>query len=268
MQLLKRILITIVVLVIVSIVLLAGIVWAEASFGQSAQDFSNVSFTAADGTTLVGYLQAPNGTGPFPTVIMVHEWWGLSASIVEKANQMAAQGYVVFAPDTYRGQATRLIPRALWLRLNTPEDRVLADLQAAYEYLLTQPQVDRQRLAILGFCYGGGMALRYGTLNPDLAATIIFYGDPITNPANLGAIAQTRGPVLGIFAAQDQQIPVAEVEAFKNALAQAGVRHQVTIYPGVGHAFVQPDTMAQPGAAQDAWRETLAFLDANVKNKR
>ena len=267
MRLLRRILISLVLLLVISAVLLAGIVWAEASFGQQAKDLSNTSFPGPDGTTLVGYLQTPPGPGPFPTVIMIHEWWGLTNPLIEKANQMAAQGYVVFVPDTYRGQATRLIPRALWLRLNAPEGRVMADLQAAYDFVLTRPQVDQRRVAVLGFCYGGEMALRYGTRNANLAATVVFYGSPITDASQFGALAQTRGPVLGIFGAQDSQIPVAEVEQFKQALAQAGIRHQVTIYPGVGHAFVEPKAMAEPGPAQDAWRETLAFLDANVKQR-
>lgn len=266
-RLARRLLYTVLALVLVSIVLLAGIIAAEVAFGRQAKNFATVSFPSADGVTLVGYLQQPSGLGPFPAIIMVHEWWGLTEDLIEKANQMAAQGYVVLAPDTYRGQATRLIPRAFWLRRNAPTDRALQDLQAAYAYLLTQPQVDRRRVAILGYCYGGGLALQYSTRNPDLAATVVYYGDLITNPGDFGALAQTKGPLLGVFGANDGQVPVREVEDFKAALSTAGIRHQITVYPGVGHAFVTAKAMALPGPAQDAWREGLLFLETHLKGR-
>jgi carboxymethylenebutenolidase len=124
--------------------------------------------------------------------------------------------------------------------------------------------VDPDRIGVLGYCFGGGMALAYATRQSALAATVVYYGSLITDPAGFGALTQTRGPVLGIFGEEDQQIPVREVRAFEQALSAAGIEHQVTIYPGVGHAFVQPKALAVPGPAQDAWAETLAFLDRHL----
>ena len=87
---------------------------------------------------------------------------------------------------------------------------------------------------------------------------------PITDPAALGVMGK-RGPVLGIYGEQDQGIPVAEVRGFELALRARGITHQITVYPGVGHAFVTSTSLAQPGAAQQAWGEMLAFLAKSLK---
>ena len=241
-------------------------VW-DATVGPRATDYTNVTFSSADGTTIHGYLAQPQEPGVYPAVIMIHEFWGLNQHIQKMADDLAARGYVVLAPDTYRGQTTGQIPRAIYLRVNTPQERVMADLQGAFAFLKRQPNVDAPRIAVLGFCYGGEMALQHALRNSELAATVVFYGSPVTDPAQLGALLETKRPVLGIFAQNDQQIPPAEADAFQNALNAAGISNTVTIYPNVGHAFVQPETIAAGGAAADAWRQTIEFLDANVKNK-
>lgn len=245
----------------------AALIFADATFGSKAQDFANVSYRAADGTTLYAYVAKPTGAGPHPAVLMVHEFFGLNGAIVKQADTLAQQGYVVIAPDTYRNQTTAQIPRAILLRVTVPEERVMQDLQAAFDYIKAQADVDAERIAIVGFCYGGEMALQHALRNPELAATVVFYGSPVTDPQGLGALAQTKRPVLGIFAEQDQQIPPAEARAFQRALDAAGIPNEVTVYPGVGHAFVQPGTVAAGGAAREAWDRMIEFLDANVKNK-
>jgi carboxymethylenebutenolidase len=266
MKTFRRILIA---LLLIAALLLAGVfavVALDSVFGAKATDFTNVTYTAADGTTLHGYLAQPPGTGPFPAVLMVHEWWGLNDEITEMAEKLAAQGYVVLAPDTYRGQTTSQVPRALFLRLTTPADRVDADMQAAFDYVAALDTVDADRIAVMGFCYGGGVALRHGISNPALAATINLYGDTVSDPAAFGALLEpTAGPVLGIFGADDAQIPVEEARAFEGALNLAGIVSTVTIYPGVGHAFVNAETIAAGGAAADAWAQILAFLGTALR---
>lgn len=253
------------------IVLVAGgaaaWIFGDAVFGSKAQDFANVSYQAADGAMLYAYVAKPTGAGPHPAIVMVHEFFGLNGAIVKHADALAQQGYVVIAPDTYRNQTTAQIPRAIWLRVTVPEERVMQDLQAAFDYIKGQADVDAGRIAVVGFCYGGEMALQHALRNPELAATVVFYGSPVTDPQGLGALAQTKHPVLGIFAEQDQQIPPAEAQAFQRALDAAGIPNDVTVYPGVGHAFVQPEAVAEGGAARDAWDRMIRFLDTNVKNK-
>ena len=102
--------------------------------------------------------------------------------------------------------------------------------------------VDPRRIGAAGFCFGGSQVMRLGTRNPGLAVAAIFYGSgPIQDPAELGVMGQ-NGPVLGIFGEQDQSIPVDQVKGFKLAMDARGIDNRVTVYPGVGHAFVHVET--------------------------
>jgi carboxymethylenebutenolidase len=92
---------------------------------------------------------------------------------------------------------------------------------------------------------------------------VIFYGSTVDDPTQLQALTEAQ-PVLGIFGAEDQQIPLSEVTAFENALNEAGIENTVTVYDGVGHAFLTAENYDEPGAAGEAWQQLLAFLDENV----
>lgn len=264
----RRFLVFVFIVLVALIVIGAGAIAADTLAGAQAGDVSNVAYSAADGTQLVGYLARPEGaTDRLPAVLMVHEWWGLTAEIKEMADKLAEQGYIVLAPDTYRGRVASTVPGALALRLTVPKERVSADMQAAYEYLTAQPGIDVGRVGVIGFCYGGGVALRFATINQGVAATVNLYGDVITDPQGFGMLLRTGRPVLGIFGALDAQIPVAEPEAMQKALAAAAIPHEVKIYPGVGHAFVNPETIRAGGAAQEAWAQILGFFEKHLKGR-
>lgn len=265
MKWIRRIFLALFAIITVLILALVATVVIDLNFGAKASDFTNSEFLAEDGSTLHGYLALPEAEGTYPAVIMIHEWWGMNAEISEMAERLAEEGYVVFAPDTYRGATTNLVPSALYLRLNVPESRVNSDVQAAYTYLSSLPQVDASRIAIIGFCYGGGVALRHAIENPNIAATVNLYGDTISNPADFGTLLESGQPVLGIFGAEDAQIPVAEVQSFEAALNAAAIENTVTIYEGVGHAFVNPSTIDTGGAAAEAWAQILAFFETHLK---
>jgi carboxymethylenebutenolidase len=196
---------------------------------------------------------------------MIHEFFGLNESILGKADLLAQEGYLVVAPDTFRGSTTSWIPRAIYQVISTRPEAVNADLDSVYAWLGSQPEVDADRVATAGFCYGGRVSLSYSLHNPRLAATVIFYGSPETDPAILKTLP---GPVLGIFGGADQSIPVEQVKAFDTALSEAGVPHEIKIYDGQPHAFVRDAEGIKSGGAQgEAWSQMLAFLDANLKNK-
>ena len=265
MKWIRRLLVALLLIVGLFLAGVFSIIAIDTVAGELATEYTNVTYPAEDGTTLNGYLATPEGEGPFPGVIMVHEWWGLNAEIVEMADRLAEQGYVVLAPDTYRGPTTRQVPRAIFLRVTVPEDRVDADMQAAFDYLAGREDVSADRIGVMGFCYGGGVALRHGVRNAEIAAVINLYGDTITDSENFGTLPESGAPVLGIFGSADMQIPVSEVEAFDAALDGAGIPNTVTIYEDMPHAFVQPDNIDEPGAPQDAWEQIIAFLDETLK---
>lgn len=214
------------------------------------------------GPPVGAFVAQPEGNEKHPAVIMIHEFWGMKPSINGKAAALAEEGYVVVAPDTYRSQVTSWIPRAIYLAMTTDTAQVNTDLDAVFNWLAAQPNVDPERIMVMGFCYGGGKALEYSLHNERVAATGVFYGSLITDPTQLQALP---GPVLGIFGATDQSIPVAEVQTFEQALNTAGVTNQITIYPGQGHAFVESIEGIRAGGAQgEAWQEFLTFLAQNL----
>jgi carboxymethylenebutenolidase len=217
------------------------------------------------GLTLHGYLALPGGSGQAPGVLMIHEWWGLNRDTALLADALAREGFVVLAADAFRGRVAQDPDAARKQVSETPPEQIAADLDAALDFLRTLPRVDPQRVASLGFCFGGTQSMYMGTRNPELAAVVIFYGGgPIQDVKQLGSMREA-GPVLGIYGEQDPSIPSQQVRAFQNALEAAGVRNTITVYPGVGHAFVKSNTYQDGGAAQKAWQQMLRFLKENLQ---
>lgn len=264
MRLLKRIVLWALGIVAALVLLLAGSVIVDSLIGGGRlEPLVNTRVPNPAGPEVRAYVARPSTPGPHPAVIMIHEFWGLKPDIVGKAAALAAQGYVVIAPDVFRGSTTSWIPRAIYQVVSTPEQQVDSDLDAVFAWLAAQPDVRPDKIAIMGFCFGGGTSLRYSLSNPKLAATAVFYGSTIADPARLKALP---GPFLGIFGGADNSIPVDGVRAMQAAMDQAGVPNQISIYDGQPHAFVKSiEEIRQGGPQQQAWDELLAFLKQNLQ---
>lgn len=266
MRLLKRVFLGIVILLVALVVFLIGSIAVDAAFGRGRLEAmaDSVIPGANGGPDVLAYVAKPEGEGPFPAVILIHEFYGLNESIIGKAEGLSQEGYYVIAPDTFRGSTTSWIPRAIYQVLSTPQEEVNADLDSVYAWLASQPEVDAGRIAIAGFCYGGRASLLYSLHNSRLAATAVFYGAPVTDPQ---VLAQLPGPLLGIFGGADRSIPVEQVRAFEAGLSEAGVPHEITVYEGQPHAFVTDMESIRSGGVQgEAWAQMVAFLDQNLKN--
>lgn len=233
---------------------------------QAPTRLHNSSVSYYDNTT--GYLVYPelaNNTQqqePMPAVIMIHEWWGLNEHIKNQADILAKEGYVVLAVDLYRGEVAADSNRARELTSSVRNNSASAidNLQSAVNYVKSLEMVDGSRIASLGWCFGGDWSLQLAlnsSENP-LAATIVYYGRPVTDTASLSSISW---PILGIFGDQDQAIPVESVKQFTSALNASGVTNEIYLYEGVGHAFANPsgDNYA-PKETADAWQKTIGFL--------
>lgn len=262
----RRIVKGILVLVGVVIIVFAGIIAYDSIFGTDTVEYANTEYANSQGDTLYGYLAMPEeGQRPYPAVLLIHEWWGLNEGITILADALADEGYVVFAPDAYRGNVTALFPRALWLLTTTPNEQIFADVDSGLAYLRSLESVDSNRVASMGFCFGGGHSLQLGLRQSEnLAVTILYYGALVTDPNLLRPLLEAQ-PVLGIFAEEDQTIFPKDVLEFEAALNSLNIENEITIYKGVGHGFVQGTNYNQPGAAMDAWQQALAFLDRNLK---
>lgn len=244
-------------------------VYSNNNTQQAPTRLHNSSVSYYDNTT--GYLVYPelaNNTQqqqqqePMPAVIMIHEWWGLNEHIKNQADILAKEGYVVLAVDLYRGEVAADSNRARELTSSVRNNSASAidNLQSAVNYVKSLEMVDGSRIASLGWCFGGDWSLQLAlnsSENP-LAATIVYYGRPVTDTASLSSISW---PILGIFGDQDQAIPVESVKQFTSALNASGVTNEIYLYEGVGHAFANPsgDNYA-PKETADAWQKTIGFL--------
>ncbi len=207
---------------------------------------------------VMGRYVRPVEDGDWPGVVMVHEWWGLNEQIKDMAETLAAQGYAVLAVDLY-GEVAETPDQARALSGGLDQAAAVQNLQAAKAFLEDR---GAGKVASLGWCFGGGQTLQLA-LNEPLDATVIYYGRLVTDADELRAISS---PVLGIFGEEDASIPVESVQAFDLALDEAGVVHDVYVYPGVGHAFANPSGAAYaPDETADAWAKTLAFLAEHLK---
>ena len=213
--------------------------------------------------TVESYLARPPGPGPFPAVIVIHEWWGLNDQVKGEARRLAEEGYLSLAVDLYRGRIATDRDEAHELSRGLPEDRARRDLLAAFTYLAGRSDVRPGRIGSIGWCMGGGHSLALVVAEPRLAASVIYYGRLVTDETSLRSI---QAPVLGLFGDQDRGIPVESVRAFEATMQELGKPVEIHVYPGAGHAFANQERPShRPEAAQDAWEKTLAFFARTLK---
>jgi carboxymethylenebutenolidase len=241
--------------------ILAVLLFALTSFAATSKP---VSYKSGD-ETVQGIVYTPQGKGPFPALVVVHEWWGLNDWVKEQASKLADEGYVALAVDLYRGKVASTPEQAHEIMRGVPEDRASRDLNAAFDFLKSQPNVKADRIGSIGWCMGGGYSLDVALQQPTLAAAVINYGHLATDP---NALQRINAPILGLFGGQDQGIPPADVRKFEQQLKQAGKKIDVVIYSDAGHAFENPNnkTGYRPTDAADAWKRTVNFLASTLKH--
>ena len=213
-----------------------------------------------------GYLAQPKEPGNYPGIVMIHEWIGLNDYVKEIARQLASEGYVVLAVDLFEGKVAKNTTEARELSTKARNDIPVSvsNMKSAVEFLKNQDNIDDNKIASMGWCFGGGMSLQLA-LNEKLAATVIYYGSLETNTSKLSFI---EWPVLGIFGEIDTSIPVESVKQFDVALDELGIENEIYIYPNVGHAFANPSGMNYAAEeTKDAWKKTVDFLDRNLKGR-
>lgn len=212
----------------------------------------------------LGYLARPTEPGDHPGVVMIHEWWGLNDNIKEMARILANEGYAVFAVDLYDGEVAETSSRAGQLAgsVRSNPEEAIQHMKDAAAYLREEQQVSR--IASLGWCFGGQQSLQL-SLNEELDATVIYYGNLVEGQERLAPVS---GPVLGVFGEEDGSIPVSSVRDFESSLDSLGVENQIYIYPGVGHAFANPSgSNYAANETRDAWAKTVRFLNENLKEE-
>ena len=230
--------------------------------GAAGMTTATVQFPSG-GTDVSGYLARPDGGSAGPAVLICHENRGLTPHIEDVARRFAKEGYAALALDLLSreggtaGMDRDAVPGPL---TQAGAQRHVADFAAAFDYLREQDFVDGGRIAMTGYCFGGGITWQAATELPGLKATAAFYG-PAPDAAKVGDI---KAAVFGVYAELDQRI-TGGMQALKDALAATDVVHQLTVYPGVDHAF-HNDTGDRYVEAQAtaAWNDTLAWFGQHV----
>ena len=206
-----------------------------------------------------GYLAEPRGDGPAAGVIVIQEWWGLDEHIREVTRRFASEGFVALAPDLYHGQVADQPEAAMALSRGLAVEAGTSDVLAAIAYLKSLPRVQPKKVGVIGFCMGGGYTLEAAIRSEDVAAAAPFYGG--RTGQLIDQVDRIQAPLLAVFGAEDQSIPLEVVDRFRAALHAAGKRADVRLYPGAGHAFLndqRPSYRAEQAA--DAWAAAVALF--------
>ena len=225
-------------------------------------DLEGVDVHYLDGdTATTGYLAVPEGEGPFPSLVIIHEWNGLTDRVRQLADDFAAEGYVTLAADLYSGEMGTNRDENIALMTAAGEDMpgVIANLDAAVSLLRAREDVTG-RVGAMGWYFGGGIAISFGLDGVDHEATAIFYGRLIDDPEVLATMSHE---VYGTFARLDGGPAPEHVEAFEAALRSAGIENDLHIYDEVNHGFwlrVDQDLETRSAPGLDAWSRLKAYL--------
>jgi carboxymethylenebutenolidase len=239
--------------------------WAKAKLDQSPRHREWVSVKYGD-RTVQAFVVYPEVKDKAPVVLLIHEIFGLSDWAREMADEVAAQGYIAVAPDLLSGYGPKgggssdfpdqdaTVKGVFALK---PEG-VTADLDAVADYAKKLPAANG-KLAVAGFCWGGGNSFKFATTRKDLSAAFVFYGPG----PDASAIKAITAPVYGFYAGNDARIG-ATVPGTVDAMKAAGKKYEPVTYDGAGHGFMRageaPDASPENKKAREQGFERLTAL--------
>jgi carboxymethylenebutenolidase len=227
------------------------------------------------------YLATPTGDGPFPGIVVIQEIFGVNDHIRDITRRLANQGYVAIAPAIYQRQAPGFtagyteedIKIGRIYKNQTQASELISDVEATIDYLNTLPQVYREGVGTIGFCFGGHVVYLAAILD-EVKATASFYGAGITNSSPGGGeptITRTKdikGKIYAFFGEDDASIPPEEVEQIEAELQKYQISHQVFRYREADHGFFCDQRASyNPRAALDAWTHVLELFNTTLANR-
>jgi dienelactone hydrolase len=225
-------------------------------------------------TSLQGFLAWDDAAkGKRPGVLVVHEWWGHNEHARTQAKRLAQAGYVGFALDMYGDGKVATHPddaKKFMAEATKDFETVEARFDAALEVLKEQEGVDPEKIAVFGYCFGGGVALNMARAGKDLDAVVSFHGalNPAKGPAEKGNV---KPAILVQTGGADPMIKKDQVDAFEKEMKDAGANVKVITYPKAKHAFTNPAADKVPGmggtalkydkdADRKSWDAAMSFL--------
>jgi carboxymethylenebutenolidase len=240
---------------------MTGGVWAKHHLETSPRHREWVNVKA--GNRVVScFVVYPEVKNKAAAVIVIHEIFGLTDWAQMEADEVAAAGYIAIAPDLLSGTGPKGGGTSDYADMNAavkgigalPPDQITSDLNAVADYVTKLPSANG-KLAVTGFCWGGGQSFRFATNRPDLSAAFVFYG---TGPTAPEAIAKIKAPVYGFYAGNDARVG-ATIPATTELMKAAGKTYEPVTYEGAGHGFMRAgDAPAPPAEAEAKARDAYA----------
>jgi len=237
-------------------------------------DVAEVKVKTADGA-IPAYRAMPAGGGPFPTVLVIHEIFGVHEHIKDMCRRWAKLGYYAIAPELFARQGDAAAEKDMQKLMSDivgkkPDAEGASDLDATLAFAKASGGADVARAAVTGFCWGGRQAWLYAAHNPSLKAAIAWYGplggdpSPARPKSVLDVIADLKVPTLGLYGGKDQGIPQTQVEEARKKLEPTGTGSKIVVYEEAGHAFNADYRPSYVKSAADAgWKEATAWLKAH-----
>jgi len=226
------------------------------------------------GGEIPAYRAMPATGGPFPTILVVHEIFGVHEHIKDICRRLAKLGYFAVAPLLYsrEGDVSSLsdVQAIMAVVAKVPDNEVASDLDATVAWAKSTGKADTTKLGITGFCWGGRQVWLYAAHNPGVKAAVAWYG-PLQIPTSdlrpknpIDLASQINAPVLGLYGGADNGIPVAQIEQMRAALKTAGKKSEIVIYPDTPHGFnADYRPSYRPEAAKDGWKRMHSWFQQN-----
>lgn len=246
-------------------------VWGQIVHTDSEGLVAGEVMVPVQGGQIPAYRAYPaKGSAPFPTVIVIHEIFGVHEHIQDVARRLAKVGCYAIVPDLYSrgGDVAKMekMDDVMAVVRATPDAQVMADLDATVDFLGKTGQADIKRMGITGFCWGGRIVWVYAAHNPNLRAGVAWYG-PLTStnpekPSAISLASTLKVPVLGLYGGKDAHITADDVLAMRMALK--GSKSEIVVYPDADHGFnadYRPSYNKQ--AAEDGWKRLRDWFKAN-----
>jgi carboxymethylenebutenolidase len=208
-----------------------------------------------------GFAALPDGDGPHPGVVVIHEAYGLNENIKDITRRFADNGYAALAVDLFtdRNRTLCMARYMTGMLIGSVERAGIGDLKAALTHLAAMPEVDGQRIGAIGFCMGGGFAIAWACTDDRLKAIAPFYA---SNPRPIDAVSRAC-PVVGSYPEKD--FTASAGRALDEALNRHRIEHDVKVYPGARHSFFADGSRAfNKQAADDSWSRVLGFFGRHV----
>jgi carboxymethylenebutenolidase len=224
-----------------------------------------------EGGSIPGYRAMPDAGGPFPTILVVHEAFGVHEHIKDICRRLAKVGYFAVAPALYAREGDVVgmtdIEQIRQVIAKVPERQVASDLDATAAWARSTGKADTSKLGIVGFCWGGRQVWLYAAHNPKLGAGVAWYGvlqrpkNEMTPDNPIDLVQHTAPPILGLYGGADPGIPVAQIDAMRAAIKAAGKSSEIVVYPDTPHGFnADYRPSYRPQQAKDGWKRMLAWF--------